>query len=292
VRGTGVIKLSQKVKRIQIENQRIKGVLLADGTSIDTPCVVSNADYKTTFMNLLDLGQMNKWYQVISKSKQTNSVIQVALGLDRSKVDLTAFSGASRLIYRRFQRSCPLQEIDVWSDGNVDSEKLANEELEISLWSDDDPSLSPDWGAVVIIRCEAQYSHFLRFISGSGQRTSAYNEYKHRIAGVLINVAEDVLPGLGHSIVAIDVATPLTFADLGGRSEGAIAGWSWNYNDFNDFEPKELVLTPIKGLYMAGYQAFSALFLGGVPTAMVSGCLAAEAVLGAAEPTKDLLVGL
>ena len=91
------------------------------------------------------------------------------------------------------------------------------------------------------------------------------------MARALIREIESLLPGIEEAILVMDIATPLTFEDQGGRSEGAIAGWSWDYKDFKDNEPKELIQTPIKGLYMAGYQAFSALFMGGVPTAMESG---------------------
>jgi flavin-dependent dehydrogenase len=41
---------------------------------------------------------------------------------------------------------------------------------------------------------------------------------------------------------------------------------------------------------MAGYQAFSALFMGGIPTAMESGKRAAEAVLGNVDPTDEILI--
>ena len=88
----------------------------------------------------------------------------------------------------------------------------------------------------------------------------------------------------------IDIATPLTFQDRGGRSEGAVAGWSWDYEDSRDTRPRELVLTPVAGLYMAGYQAFSTLFMGGVSTAMASGYRAARAVLDCAAPAKDVTI--
>jgi len=71
---------------------------------------------------------------------------------------------------------------------------------------------------------------------------------------------------------------------------GAVAGWSWDYEDFHDYQSRELIGTPIKGLYMAGYQAFSALFMGGVPTAMESGKWAAKAVLEGAPPTEKILI--
>ena len=85
-------------------------------------------------------------------------------------------------------------------------------------------------------------------------------------------------------------ATPLTFEDQGGRSGGAVAGWSWDYEDFRDDQPKELIGTPINGLYMAGYQAFSALFMGGVPTAMESGKRAARAALQRMGPVDKISI--
>jgi phytoene dehydrogenase-like protein len=88
----------------------------------------------------------------------------------------------------------------------------------------------------------------------------------------------------------MDIATPLTFEDQGGRSEGAVAGWSWDYEDLRDDQPQELIRTHIKGLFMVGYQAFSALFMGGIPTAMESGLRAAQAVLDGAGPTEAIKI--
>ncbi len=73
---------------------------------------------------------------------------------------------------------------------------------------------------------------------------------------------------------------------------GAVAGWSWDYEDFHDDQPKELIRTPVKGLYMTGYQAFSALFMGGIPTAMESGKRAARAVIEGAPPIEEILIPL
>ena len=41
---------------------------------------------------------------------------------------------------------------------------------------------------------------------------------------------------------------------------------------------------------MAGYQAFSSLFMGGVATAMTSGFRAAEAVLRDEPPVSEILI--
>jgi flavin-dependent dehydrogenase len=41
---------------------------------------------------------------------------------------------------------------------------------------------------------------------------------------------------------------------------------------------------------MAGYQGFSAIFIGGIPTAIESGKRAAEAVLQNADPAEEILI--
>jgi phytoene dehydrogenase-like protein len=114
--------------------------------------------------------------------------------------------------------------------------------------------------------------------------------YKTRLGQALVREVTHLLPGLDGAIVVMDVATPLTFEDQGGRSEGAVAGWSWDYSDLRDSQPRELIRTPICGLFMAGIQAFSGLFMGGVPTAMVSGLRAAQAVLEGTGPTDEVLI--
>jgi phytoene dehydrogenase-like protein len=77
----------------------------------------------------------------------------------------------------------------------------------------------------------------------------------NRVNSKGIQEVENLIPGLEKSILVMDMATPLTFEEQGGRSGGAVAGWSWNYEDHPDYHPRELVRTPIQGLYMAGYQA-------------------------------------
>jgi phytoene dehydrogenase-like protein len=106
----------------------------------------------------------------------------------------------------------------------------------------------------------------------------------------LIAETSRIIPGLDRAILVMDMATPVTFHDQGGRSEGAVAGWSWDYEDACDSLPRELILTPIKGMYMAGYQAFSMISLGGVPTAMESGRRAAQAVLDSAGPVEEVMI--
>ena len=148
----------------------------------------------------------------------------------------------------------------------------------------------PEGTEMIVIRTEAEHSHFTRFRPAWRKRVPEYQDYKMRLCRALIQEIEKFIPGLEEAILFRDVATPLTFEEQGGRSGGAVASWSWNYEDRPDYRARELVRTPIQGLYMAGYQAFSALFMGGVPTAMESGKRASQAVLQGAGPVEKIMI--
>jgi all-trans-retinol 13,14-reductase len=286
----GEIRLNKEVVRIRVNQGKVLGVILKDGTQIDCSSIISNADYKTAFLKLMDPKMIPyEWYGAISSARQTGSVFQVCLGVDAGKADLSAFKKATRLIYRRDGTNVQEGETLDWNVQEIDPEALASQELEVSLWERDWGVATSEGRASIVIRAEAEYHHFAKYRLGWRQRSPQYQGYKTRLAQALIREANHLIPGLEKGILVRDVATPLTFEDQGGRSGGAVAGWSWDYEDFRNDQPKELILTPIRGLYMAGYQAFSALFMGGIPTAMESGMRAAKAVLGETGPVDTLL---
>jgi all-trans-retinol 13,14-reductase len=288
---TGEIRLNKDVAKIRVDQGKVLGVILKDGTQLDSSSVISNADYKTAFLKLMDPKTIPPdWYDAVSSARQTGSVFQVCLGVDTGKFDLSAFEKASRLIYRRSGRNVQERESLDWTARDIDPDALACQELEVSLWGKDWEMASSEGRAPIVIRAEAEYNHFAKYRLGWRQRSSGYEGYKTRLAQALIREIDHLIPGLEKAIFVMDIATPLTFEDQGGRSGGAVAGWSWDYEDFRDDQPKELIGTPIKGLYMAGYQAFSALFMGGVPTAMESGKRAAKAVLQGLGPTEKILI--
>ena len=283
--GKGEIRLGTEVVRISLRGGKVGGVELTSGERWAAPKVISNADFKNTFLRLLERRALpGELYREVQEARQTESNLQVSLGLKKDRVDLTAFARAGRLIYRRPEEEPPPD----WDQPEIRPENLAAGELELSLWTRDDPSLAPEGGAVLIIRTAADYGHFARHRPGWKQRSPTYAGYKMRLGQALVREAETILPGLTDAVQWMDVATPLTFEERGGRSGGAVAGWSWNFEETRDPMPRELVRTPLSGLFMAGYQAFSSLFTGGVPSALESGRRAADYILRGEGPVGDL----
>ncbi len=283
------VRLGSAVSEIELDNGKAAGVRLSSGEKIKAEKIVSNADFKRTFLELTDASSLPAGLaEEVENARQTGSVFQVCLGTDRNMTDLSAFSAASRIIYQRHPANNPPPE---WELDEIDPSKLSGQEMEISCWSKDDPSLAPPGKEVIVIRTEADYNHFSRFRTGHMKRTDDYFDYKMKLARALRVEASRIIPGLPEAVDVVDVATPLTFRDRGGRSEGAVAGWSWDYEDNRDYRARELVETPVAGLYMAGCQAFSSLFSGGVPTALKSGLLAADRLIKGNGPTLFRLPG-
>ena len=280
------ILLGRRVSRIKAERGRVRGVTLQDGTSLTAEAVVSNADFKNTFLRLVDPEALPEpFLRRLRSAPLTSSNLQVCLGLEAAKADLSSFLEGTRIIYRR--EDAPDVDGEQERAPEWDPARAAQDELELCLLSADDPSLAPPGKAVLVIRTAVPYEAFQRLRGPGGGRDPGYMEYKKKIGRALVREAAVLIPGLEDSVEVMDVATPLTFEERGGRFRGAVAGWSWDYGENLD-RPVELVRTPVSGLFMAGHQAFSMLALGGIPSAVLSGLRAAEYVLQGEGPVEDM----
>ena len=272
--NNGEIRFSSPVAQILVEKNRAKGISLESGENIYSDIIVSSLDYKLTFLEMIGesffQSDFVKW---VKNLKDSGSVFCVYLGVDSSKVDLSVFK-AEHIFYRARSES-----ITSWDDGISSKDFFMNREYEICHWSGKDKSLVPPGKDALIIRVNAPYQYFKKWLYGKEVRGKGYYGYKRTAAKYLIEAAETVIPGLSSAVEVMDASTPLTYRTWGGGSEGACAGWSWDNTDEMGSTMKSLVRTPIPNLYMAGYQAFSQLFMGGFATAMHSGNLVAGLIL-------------
>ena len=265
----GSIRLKAPVREICIKNGRTSGVRTADGAIFQSHWVVSNADYKRTFLELIDQRHVPKAFlSAIKEIPYTSSELCVYLGINPRKVDLSRMR-ATHLYYRH----------NVEAERQIDPEDMDGREIEICLWSDNAPFLVPNGKAALVLRVSFPYRYFIGFRTGEKTRKEGYQEYKQRLAKSLIRTAEKILPGLSSGVETMDAATPLTYQDWGQRYEGSIAGWTWGAKHKGMFDGRLLLETPIRNLMMVGIYAASELFLGGVATAMHTGSLVSDQVL-------------
>jgi phytoene dehydrogenase-like protein len=263
------IRLATPVKKVLVRQGRAAGIVTESGEVLESRWVISNADYKTTFLGLLDPGDISSAdLSPIRDVPYSGSEFCVYIGLRPEEVDLGAIR-AEHLFYRHQVRAA----------SPSDPEDFDNREIEICLWSRKAPELVPPARAALLLRASFPFRHFDEWSRGPRRRGEGYQDYKRRLAGRLIETAERILPGLSGAVEVMETATPLTYRDRGNRFEGSIAGWTWSGSDSARLPGKLLVRSPIPGLLMAGAYAASELFLGGVPTALYTGSLAADLVL-------------
>ena len=266
IRSGGELRLSSPIKRILVEDRRAVGVLTERNELLKANCVVSNADHKKTFLELMDPNDVPFDYlHLIKTTPYTDSELCVYLGVDSKKVDLTRMK-ANHLFYRR----------EIHRGKSQDPEDFDNQEIEICLWSDNAPDSVPPGRVSLILRVSFPYEHFAGWRTGEKQRKEGYREYKKQLAERLIQTVENALPGLSSSIEMMEIATPLTYEDWGNRFQGSIAGWTWSAESARSLPGRFLIETPVEHLLMVGIFAASRLFLGGVPTSMHTAALASS----------------
>jgi len=265
----GEVRLSEPVRRIVVRSGRAAGVMTAGGRVIESRWVISNADYKTTFLDLMDAADISGVdLGAIRQVPYTDSELCVYLGVRPQETDLRAVH-AEHLFFRKVIR-----------EGEpADPEDFDNREIEICCWSRKAPDLAPAGRASLVLRTGFPYGHFASWRTGDKERKEGYLEFKTRLARSMIGTVESILPGLSSAVEVMNIATPLTYRDWGGRYEGSIAGWTWGPRNPGPLSGKILVRTPVPGLLAAGVYAATELFLGGVPTALRTGSIAADYVL-------------
>jgi len=176
--------LGTEVAEIRVEGGKVRGVVLSDGSRLEADAVICNADFKATFLRLLPREAIpDELYRAVSGARQTASNLQVCLGLDASRVDLSAFIKASRIIYRRDLDGRPPDDTGpVWDAPEIDPQTLAGQELEATLLSADDPALAAGGQAVLVVRVAADHGHFARFRPQRKRRIPGYFAYKTSLA--------------------------------------------------------------------------------------------------------------
>lgn len=264
----GELRLATPVREILVRDGRAAGAVTTAGEVLESAWVVSNADYKTTLLDLVgEAGGPGVDRDAIRGAPYTGSELCVYLGVRPDAVDLSAMR-AEHLFYRH----------DL-AEGDGDPADLEHRDIEICLWSRQAPSLVPSGRAALVLRAGFPYRPFERYRLGERQRAEGYAAFKKDLALRLVRTAERVLPGLSGAVEVMEAATPLTYRDWGGRFEGSIAGWGWTARPSEGPIGRALVRTPVPGLLVAGAYASTELILGGVPTALSTGRLAAEIVL-------------
>jgi len=228
----GKVLVNHKVNRILVENGRVVGVMVRDKV-FKAPIVVANVNAKTTFLELIEKSHLKEEFiEYIKGLKMSPSCFMVFLGID---MDLSSYPTLIK---------------------NID------ENCEIVINSNADPSLAPKGKASITILTLANYQDFPE------RGTDEYIRKKQEYSEALIRKAEKVIPNLSKHVIVKDAATPKTFERYTSMPQGAIYSF-----DQSTGVKRPYFKTPIKGLYLANASTFPG---GGIEAVTISGIICAH----------------
>jgi phytoene dehydrogenase-like protein len=213
----GRVRLRTGVTRMLVERGRATGVELADGQVLRARAIVSNADARRTFFELVGRERLPRDFAArVEALRPSASALAVFLGVDYVP---------------------EIEPITIHSDGERG--------LAIAVPSKIDPSLAPQGHASVTVLTLVPPNEAASW----DRKAPGYAARKRRAGDDLLSAAERVLPGLRRHIVYRQDGSPATFARYAWTTGGAIYGPALG----QDRLPAK---SPIEGLVLVGAGVF------------------------------------
>jgi len=238
------IRTASPVARILVESDRAAGVVLDSGERITARTVISSADPKTTFLQLLgprylDTGFVRRVKHI--RSRGLAAKLHLALNQAPRFAGLDATGLTGRLLI-----APSLEHLEHAYNHSKYGEFSAQPLMEITIPTVNDPGLAPPDRHV--LSAIVQYAPY-------ALKNGWQAEQRQRFTDVCIDTLESVAPGLRSSIAGAELLTPVDM-----EREFRISGGHWHHGDlaFDQFLMVRPVpgaaqhRTPLEGLFLCG----------------------------------------
>jgi all-trans-retinol 13,14-reductase len=275
----GLVRTSTRVDRILLDQRRVTGVHLTNGETARARAVVSNADIKRTYFDLIGPEHLSpRLSRRVSNYRMASPFLIVYLGLDTDlahQMPRTNYWVHNTTTAEGFFRSAtppaPGQRVHI--DGMV-----------MTCASVKDPTTPhiapPGHSSLELIAYVPPDYPLWSVESGpaAGERYSrqpAYLAVKEQLTEDLISMATRVLPDLRDHIVWQEAGTPITQERYTLATGGSCLGIALTIDQMGLRRPR--ATSPLSGLYLTGSSTRSG---PGVVGAMTGGIVTAGAILG------------
>jgi phytoene dehydrogenase-like protein len=230
-RDGGDLVLGTGVTRIVVADGRARGVVLADGREIGADVVISNADPRQTFEQLV--GAEHVPARFLGRLRRMRPSLSAFLVFAGSTLDFEA-AGASHdnFVFGGWDHDRTFAGVLAGRPGGTS----------VNVPTLVDASLAPPGEHAVIVRALAPYD--------VGQ---PWRERKAGYADELLAACEQAYPGFRDSLTFSEAATPLVLERYSGNFQGACYGWEISPEQVGSQRASHE--TPVAGLYLAGHWA-------------------------------------
>jgi phytoene dehydrogenase-like protein len=237
------IRTNTEVDHILIENGRAVGVALTNGNEIVAGAVVSNADPRRTFLNLVDPVELEPGF--LNKIRNYRSV-GVSAKVNLALSGLPKFSDAQEKLSGRIQVGSDIDYIERAFDAAKYGEFSSSPYLEVMIPSISDSSLAPKGAHVMSIY--VQYAPYKL-------RQGDWDSRREELGDVVVKTLANYMPDLPQLIVGRQVLTPVDLERTFGLSGGHIHHGEQSLDQFFLFRPLigwAQYRTPIDRLFLCG----------------------------------------
>lgn len=246
------IRTNARVEQILIKDGRAYGAVLSNGEEFKAKVVVSNAEPKRTFLQMVDAAHLDSEFrQSISNFRVEGSVVKINLALD-GLPNFKAFPNKSdkeiNLPHRTTMHVCPtLEYVDrAWEDA-LQGRPSAKPMLECTIPTAYDDSLAPPGKHIMNI-----FAQYAPFSLKEGQWTQAL---KDQFADRCLDALAEYAPNIRDIILHRQVISPLDMEQEYGLTGGNIFHGEMNLDQLFFLRPVAgwaNYRTPIRQLYLCG----------------------------------------
>jgi len=263
----GEIRLQADVHRIRTHQGKVVGVELTDGTSLDAPVVISNADPHLTYTRMLDPDTLPaKLRRKLARTRYSISNVSLFAAVD---LDLPAMGFDSGNIWWHDHT-----DIDVSYERARAGREGPIEGGFLTVTSLKDPTKRHGNIHTVEVFHLTGTDSWKNVPGGPGERPQAYEDRKQRLLDEMIDATEKIMPGLRDNLVFRELGTPATNKFYVKSSDGNMYGTEKTMDQLGPFAFK--TRSPVDGLFLCGSSTLSHGVFGAAQSGLVAAAQATK----------------
>jgi phytoene dehydrogenase-like protein len=240
------VRADSPVARVLVDDDmRAAGVVLEDGTEIRAGTVVSNADPRTTCLDLLEPGRLDpSFVHDLHNVKYRGSMSRVHLAL----AGLPSFPALpdTELLRGRIRLVPSVRFLERAYDDAKYGEPSSEPYLETTLPTLNDPDLAPEGRHLMSVTVRYTPYHLAE---------GGWDERREALGDAVLARLETYAPGISELVVDRHVVTPLDLEEVYGLPEGNPNHGEHTLDQLLHMRPVpgwERYRTPVAGLYLCG----------------------------------------
>jgi prolycopene isomerase len=228
-RDGGELVVNNAVEKVLVDDGQVRGVVLAGGREIKAPVVVSNADARETFDELVGEELLPRGF--VRRLRRMKPSVSAYLIFAGTTLDLKAQDAAhDNFLFTNWDHEQTYQDIEQAKPGG----------MSFNVPTLVDPSLAPPGEHAVILRALAPFDI-----------GKPWREERERYNEEFLSACEAAFPGFRENITFFEAATPQVLERYTRNYQGACYGWEISPEQTGSGRLSHE--TPIGGLYMSGH---------------------------------------